>query len=158
MKHSNLTPEWLDEATAEEIAALPPATLDTLRTYLDDDMDRIKQRMSCLEGGITTRYGERARAAFAPKGGTGTVHVEDDDYDITVNADKKVEWDSDGLLKVLDAMDPALAKHYAKLEASIPEAKYKNVPPDIQKEFAPFRTVKPGKWKFSLKKREKEAA
>ena len=158
MNHHNLTPEWLDEATAEEIAALTPATLDTLRTYLDADVTALKTRLGKLEQGITARYGERARAAFAPKGWTGTIHLDDGEYDIEINAAKTVKWVQSQLVEILDALPEDIARHLAKVTVSIDERKYLAALPDIQAKLLPARTVSPGKWKFSFKKRAKQDA
>ena len=158
MNHHNLTPAWLDEATAEEIAALPPVTLDTLRTYLDADVTALKTRLGKLEQGITVRYGERARAAFAPKGGVGTIHLGDGEHDVTVEAGKTVKWDQNQLVEILDALPEDIARHLAKVTVAIDERKYLAALPDIQAKLLPARAVKPGSWKFSFKRKEREAA
>jgi len=157
MKH-NLTPAYLDEAIADQIAELSPAELDNLREQLAEDLGLLQRRSGRLETGVALRYGERARVALAPKGQVGTIHLDDGEYDVTVTAAKTVEWDEDKLTAILDAMASDIANHLVKVKVAIDERKFLAALPDIQAKLLPARTVKPGKWKITLKRRDAEAA
>lgn len=156
--NSNLTPAFLDDATADEIAALSPAELASLREMIGADLAVPLNRQAKLEQGITVRYGERAHAALAPKGMTGTVHLDDDGYDIEVTAPKKVHWDQDKIRDILNAMDESTAEHYAKVIISVEERKYQAAPPAIQATLRDARTVVPGKWKITFARKMAEVA
>lgn len=153
--NTNLTPTAIDELTVTDLAAFSAADLSLLQALVGQDARTAKARADKLSAALEARYRDSARAAYLGAGkDTGTIHLDDAGADVEVVIDKKVKWHQDKLASVLDAMSPELAKHYAKAEFCIPEAKFLNAPPDIRSALAVARTVETGRMKITIKMRE----
>jgi hypothetical protein len=158
MRANNLTPDFLDDATPDDVAALTPDGLEHLKNMLADDAGALNRRALKLHDGMLIRYGERVKSELAPKAGVGTAHIDDGEYNVTVTVPKTVEWDQANLMDALAEMSDADAEHYAKYSLSVEERKFNAAPPAIQAKFAAARTIKAGKPKFEFKPRKQGAA
>ena len=145
----------LDKDVAELATTLAPADLLGLQEVIAGADTALKRRKATFEALLTRLFADKARAEYTAQGtDTGTVHIPaSNTLDLTIEVDKTVVYDQEKLRATLDAMPAADAKHYAKVTLEIPEAKYKNAPPDTQAKFKEARTVKPGRMKFTLKER-----
>ena len=143
------TLDQLDHMPIGDIAKLP---VDHLAMLIDDVQSlkaRAKQLDDWLNGALSIRYKDALD-------GTGTRHVEDDGFDVSINIPKKPECDQAELRQALEQIrawgeDPA---EYVKTEHKVSEAAYKAWPSAIRKVFEPARTVKAEKPTFTLKQRE----
>lgn len=143
----------------EELNDSSPADLHAFQTKLIADKAELKTREDAFNAAMERRYGSAVQLAYQTKGeDTGTVNIAaSNTLGLKIERDKDVKWDQPKLFAVLNGMKPEDAKHYAKLTAEIPEAKFKNAPPDIQKALAEARTVKAGRNKFTFKPTEEAA-
>ena len=155
----NVQTSMLDRMDAAELAALPPGVLAELQWLVADEMVAAKRRDARLCEAIERRYGDLARAARVKAGkDTGVVHVADGNFDIAVNAPKKIAWDQAKLRAVLDEMTPEDARHYAKLAIAVEEKKYDAAPPAIQALLRDARTVSVGKITYAISPLKEAAA
>lgn len=151
----NLRTDMLDRVERGEIAELSPEVLNSLHWLVSDELVKARQREHKLHQAFELRYAAKASEALLADGrDTGTVHLPDGRFDVTVNRPKRVEWSQSELRKALDAMTPEDAKHYAKVEIKIDERKFAAAPPAVQALLSPARTVKVGKPTYSLAERE----
>lgn len=155
--HHNLTPAMLDEATAQEIAALTANELNLLRIELSEHAMLLKARSDVLQTAISLRYITKAKAQLrANQLDTGTTHIIEGDLDIAVNIPKSVSWDQPGLMAALDTMPIEDARHYADFSVKVSETTFKGAPPAIKHKLEKHRTVKPGKPKIEFKAAKKD--
>lgn len=152
----NLSTEMLDtEDVATLAASLDPETIDALFWKVNEELTVAKRREHRMTQLLETRYGAKAtEALLADDKDTGTVHLTDGAYDVTVTRPKRVKWDDKVLREKLEQLDPEDARHYAKVSVSIDERKFQAAPPAVQKILRGARTVETGKPKFSLAKKE----
>lgn len=152
----NFHPSALDEMDIASIAALQTPELADLIELLDKDTTLLKLRKDKLACALNRKYGDTAhRSRLAAGKDTGTVHLEDAGFDVAADVGKTVKWDQEKLIAALDSLPPETAKHYAKAEFKVDERKYAAAPPDIQKIFAPARSVTPGRETYTLKPKDK---
>ena len=155
MKTNRIKLEDLIKMQLPKVAALDTETL----AMLDEDLDEMAKSVKALSGILAVakdlKFGEaHAKARQKAAKDTGVVHVEDGDFDISVDVTKKVEWDSEKLVGIFDEMDEQTAKHYAKVTLAVAEAKYTSAPPDIRTKLDAARTVKAGTPKYTIKRTE----
>lgn len=147
----NVTTDMLDRLEAAEIADLPPGVLNDLHWKLAQDAVTLKQREAKLHGGFEHRYALRAAEVRLTQGkDTGVVHLDDGEYDVTISAPKRVEWNQDELRRCLDLMEPDEARHYAKVSLAVEERKFDAATPYIRQLLSSARTVKVGKTTYAL--------
>lgn len=151
----NLTTEMLESMDVEELAELSPETLDALFWKVNDELTTAKRRDHRLHQVFERRYGAKASEALLKDGrDTGTIHLADGRFDVTVTRPKRVKWDNSKLRSALDMLDPEEARHLAKVEVKIDERKFAAASPRIQALFSDARTVETGKATYSLSDRE----
>lgn len=151
----NLTTEMLDRMEVGEIAELHPATLDALQTLCAEELVAARRRDNALHKAFEQRYAAKASEALLAKGAdTGTVHLADGRFDVTVTRPKRVKWDGAKLRTALDTLDPEDARHLAKVEVKVDERKFAAASPRIQALLADARTVETGKATYALTDRE----
>ena len=65
---------------------------------------------------------------------------------------KKVSWDQKHLGEIAERVVASgeEVKSYIDIKLSVSESRYTNWPPTLQQQFAPARTVEPGKPTFTL--------
>ncbi len=151
----NLRTDMLDRMEVGDIADLPPDVLNDLHWLVGDELVKARSRENKLHQAFEARYSAKAGEALLADGrDTGTVHLADGAFDVTVTRPKKVEWSQSELRAALDALPPVDAAHYATLKISIDERKFAAAPPAVQAVFAKARTVKTGKATYALSRRE----
>lgn len=151
----NLSTEMLESGEVEELAKLDPETLDALFWKVNDELTTAKRRDHRLHQVFERRYAARASEALLRDGrDTGTTHLTDGDYQITVTRPKRVKWNDAKLRSALDTLEPEEARHLAKVTVSIDERKFAAASPRIQALFSDARTVETGKPTYSLARRE----
>jgi len=148
---NNFTIAALDSLTPAEMAELPVSALAELQAGLNDARKEIERRSGVLWAELDRRFHARITALLHADGkDTGTKHLAEDGYDVLGEISKKVAWDQQKLLAVIRAMPKKIGDHYAKVELSVAEAKYRAAPPDIRVKLETARTVKPGKPVYKL--------
>ncbi len=150
----NLNTTMLD-MEPDEIAALSPDVLNDLHWKIGEEIVQARRRENTLHLAFEARYaGKVSEALLADNRDTGTVHLADGRFDVTVTRPKRVKWNDAALRATLDAMDPDTAKHFAKVEVKIDERKFAAATPAIQALFATARTVETGKATYALSERK----
>ena len=151
----NLTTEILDGMEISELAELPPEALSDLHWQVGEELVRAKARENKLNQVLEARYAEGASKALLAEGrDTGTVHLTDGRYDVTVTRPKRVKWNDVALRRALDAMDPDTARHIASITIKVDERKFTAATPAIQALLADARTVETGKATYALSERK----
>lgn len=149
----NLKTDMLDMGV-EEIANLPPDVLNDLHWKIGEELVRARRRENTLHLAFEVRYAGKAGEALLADGrDTGTVHLTDGRFDVTVTRPKKITWDQKALVAALDTFDTDTARHYAKTAFSVEERKFVAAPPQIQQALAAARTVSVGKATYALSER-----
>ena len=133
-------------------------TLTDLIDELEDARDVLslaKQRVDKLEKEIDGRFAEKSKQLFLDNGkDTGTLHFDDDGFDVAVEIKKLVKWDQELLIKIFDSMPAETARHYCKLDIRVDERKYTAATPDVQTVLLPARTVIPSTPSYTFKKKD----
>lgn len=136
-----------------QLAALPPARLAEVDHQLDQLQAWTKQARARLDAALASRYGDQARAELRASGRDfGTTHLADGALRLKVEVSKKVTWDQAKLAEIARRITAAgeAAESYLEVKLAVPESRYTNWPPVLQEQFAPARTVEPGKPAFTL--------
>lgn len=145
----------IDSLTISELAGKDAGALAILLDELAAQSALLDARKTKVSAAIERRYGDAMRKAFADRQtDTGTIHLDEAEYDIAVTVSKAVDWDQEKLVKALDAMPPEEARHYAKAKFTVDERKFEAAPPHVKTMLSVARTIKPGKPKFVFKLRE----
>ena len=108
-----------------------------------------------MQTGLEMRYADEARAQLLAKGqDTGTVHLEDAGYDITVEIGKDVKWEAKGLTELVAKIEATGGdpREYIEIKYSVSEAKFKAWPQTLRAPFEALRTVTPKAPKFVLRR------
>lgn len=147
----NLSTALLDKMDPGDVAKLDPATLEALQTMCAEEIVTAKRRDNNLHKAFEQRYGAKASEALLRDGrDTGTVHLADGEFEVTVTRPKRVKWDDAKVRTALDSMSSQDARHYAKVEIKIDERKFAAAPPAVQALFVNARTVETGKASYCL--------
>jgi hypothetical protein len=99
------------------------------------------------------RYGEAARKARLANGRDfGVIRIRDHDEIIVCDQKRIVDWDQSQLAAIFNRMnaagdDPA---RYMDVSFKVPESKYSAWHTALREQFAPARTVRPGKASYRL--------
>jgi hypothetical protein len=149
--------EQLDLSVAQ-LDTLTTPQLKTIQDQLIAATELLKRRKETFETLLLRRFESSARAEYlAQEKDTGVVRLAapgSNLLELKVDCDNTVVWDQAKTLGWLNKQTPENAKHFGKLKVEIPEAKYSNATPAIQAELKAFRTVKPGKLKFTIVDKE----
>lgn len=143
----------LPELSVERIAALPHEHLQSLDVALAELASWVKAARERMNAALEARYGEAAhKARLAAGKDFGVVHLEDGPLRVTHELRKVVSWDQPRLKEIARRIAEAgdRVEDYLDVELSVPESRYTNWPPALREQFAPARTVKPGKPSFRL--------
>jgi hypothetical protein len=133
----------LIDADAREVAALPVSVHAALTNEYAELQARVKRIGAVLDKGLELAYGGQN----AP----GTSHREVDGFDVKVSSPKRVEWDKDQLYELADQSDYG---EYVDWTPSVSETRYKGAPQRVVDALEPARTVKMGKAKIEITKKE----
>ena len=159
MKDMILSPQQLLSRSIAELATLSPDKKLELAKQIEDASDFIKKVKAKFDAAIELAYSEQLKAARAEVGKDfGTVHVCDGILRVTCDIPKRASWDQvrlgDIARRIADAGDRV--EDYIDIEFSIPESRFKALPPAWREQFEPARTAKPGKPSFRLSLRHED--
>ncbi|MSU91860.1 hypothetical protein GE300_19995 [Rhodobacteraceae bacterium 2CG4] len=147
------TPDDLPSLSPAEIAALPVELLAILQCEIDARLKRDKAAKARFDSGLAVRYADRAAEARQTAGkDTGTVRFDDGDFTVVADLPKRVDWDQERLVEMVERIraardDPA---QYVDVSIKVPERKYAAWPDAIRAGFEPARTVRPGTLKIEI--------
>lgn len=150
---NQITLEALARLPIAELVALPAAELARLQQDADEALRKARLTVSWLDGALTQKYAERARAARADaEKDFGVARFTDGDVTVVADLPKKVEWDQRDLADLVERIkaegeDP---RDYVEVSLKVSERKYGSWPDHLRKAFEPCRTVHPGKETFQL--------
>ena len=150
---NHITLDALVRLPMSEIVALPAAELARLQKEAEDALRKAKLTVVWLDGALTQKYAERARAARADSGKNfGVARFTDGDVTVVADLPKKVEWDQRELAELVERIkssgdDP---RDYVEVSFRVSERKYSAWPTPIRNAFERARTVRTGKETFEL--------
>lgn len=150
---NHITLDALVRLPLSEIVALPATELARLQKEADEALRKAKLTIAWLDGALSQKYAERAKAARANAGKDfGAVRLTDGDITIVAELDKKVVWDESQLSALMEriAADGEDPHGYVEVSLRVSERKYAAWPPYIRKAFEPARTVSAGRETFEL--------
>lgn len=145
----------IESITAERLATVPVSAIDELIGLFDDIAGRIKTAQSEVAKALTARYADHAKAQLLAEGkDTGTTHIEDAGFDITVEIGKDVKWEPKGLTELVAKIEATGGdpREYVEVKYSVSEAKFKAWPQTLRAPFEALRTVTPKAPKFVLRR------
>ena len=153
MNDLTIFPDRLTAMTEADLAALPVEQLYEVHLNLAQLVDWVKKAQAKTHGALQRRYVEREREARAEVGKDfGVVHFQDQSIRVTVDTPKRVSWDQKQLAaiakRIADSGDRV--EDYLDVEFSVSESRFTNWPTALREQFAPARTVKPGKRAYEL--------
>ena len=143
------------DLSAQVIRDLPLENVAALQRFISDAKSELGTLSNMLQTGLEMRYGEQAKTQLLAQGkDTGTTHIEDAGFDITVEIGKDVKWEPKGLTELVAKIeanggDP---REYVEIKYSVSEAKFKAWPQTLRAPFEALRTVTPKAPKFVLRR------
>ena len=143
------------DLSAKVIRDLPLENVSALQRFILDAKSELATLAAMLQTGLEMRYAEQAKAQLIAKGQeTGTVHLEDAGYDITVEIGKDVKWEPKGLTELVAKIEATGGdpREYVEIKYSVSEAKFKAWPQTLRAPFEALRTVTPKAPKFLLRR------
>ena len=156
---NKLTLDQIHDLSVQASLELPLEQLDGLQSQIAELDTKLKRGKAWLANALDLRFKERAaELRKAADKDFGTVHVEDDGYDIPCELGKKVEWSQSALAGVVLKLQEAGEKprEYIKTEYKVSETAYNAWPEHIRKLIEGARTVKPETAKYKLVRKEAE--
>jgi hypothetical protein len=143
----------LPKAAPAVLQALPAEVLCHLQEQASHHAAEAARYVAILHSELTERYAKGLNKL-------GTSHVDDGDITVTIDVPKTVSWDQPKLSELIDTIkgwgeEPA---EYIDTKLSVSETKFKAWPSSVRDLFEPARTVKAGKPKILLARRDREAA
>ena len=159
MNDLTLFPADIAELSVRQLAALRPEQKLEVDQNLDKAIARLKKARVKFDQALDQCYGEQARAALRESGRDfGTTHLEDGPVHVKFEQPKRVSWDEQALSAIAAriAASGEKVEDYLDLKLSVPESRYTNWPPALQRQFEAARTVKPGKASIALSHSEED--
>ena len=150
---NHITLDALSRLPVGDIVALPASELARLQKDADEALREAKLTVAWLDGALTQKYAERAKAARADADKDfGVARFVDGDVTVVADLPKKVEWDQRDLADLVehikaDGKDP---RDYVEVSLKVAERNYTSWPKHIRSLFEPSRTVRAGKETFQL--------
>lgn len=150
---NHITLEALARLPIAEIIGLPATELARLQHEADEALLEAKLTVAWLDGALTQKYAERAKAARADADKDfGVARFVDGSVTIVADLPRKVEWDQRDLAGLVerikaDGEDP---RDYVEVSLKVAERSYTSWPTHIRSMFEPSRTVRAGKETFEL--------
>ena len=115
------------------------------RNRIKDQIEVLKKELSVIDNTLIDMFENDAKTKLADKGQDfGDATIDSGDFKVKVSLKKKVTWNQEGLMEILDEMSVEEAKHFAKVSITVPEAKFNNATPEIKAKLSQHRTVEPG--------------
>jgi len=153
MSDLTIYPADIAEMSVGQLAALPAEQKAEISRNLDQAMDWLKRARAKFDSALESAYGERIKdERNAVSKDFGTVHIHDGALHVSADSPKRVSWDQAQLGEIARriAASGERVEDYIDVEFSIPESRFNALPPAWRDQFAPARTVKPGKQSFKL--------
>ena len=143
------------DLSAQVIRDLPLENVAALLRFISEAKSELATLTSLTQAGLELRYGEQAKAQLLAQGkDTGTTHIQDAGFDITVEIGKDVKWDVAGVADLVARIEAAGGdpREYVEIKYSVSEAKFKAWPQTLRAPFEALRTVTPKAPKFVLRR------
>ncbi len=143
------------DLSAPVIRDLPLENVAALQRFISDAKSELGTLSNMLQIGLEMRYADAAKAQLFAKGqDTGTTHILDGDFDITVEVGKDVKWEPKGLADLVAKIEATGGdpREYVEVKYSVSEAKFKAWPQTLRAPFEALRTVTPKAPKFVLRR------
>lgn len=143
------------DLSAQVIRDLPLSNVAALQRFISDAKSELATLTNMVQAGMEMRFQEQAKAQLLTQGkDTGTTHVIDSDYDISVEIGKDVKWDTKGLTDLVTKIEASGGdpREYIEIKYSVSEAKFKAWPQSLRAPFEALRTVTPKAPKFVLRR------
>lgn len=153
MSDLSLYPAELAEMSVNQLANLTPERLQEASFNLDELIAWTKKAKTKLDTALEQRFGEQARQSLLESGRDfGTTHFDAGPLRVTFDLPKRVSWDQKKLADIAERVVAAgeRVQDYMDVELSVSESAFNNWPPALKDQFAPARTVKPGKPAYRL--------
>lgn len=157
MNDITIFPADLAALSVSQLAALPAEQKAEIDRNLDEAMDWLKQTRAKFNVALEACYGEQARARLLAEGcDTGTTHLRDEFFDITVEIGKDIKYDAQGLADLFLQIqatgdDP---REYIDVKYAVSERKFQAWPRSLREPFERLRTVTPKAPKITLRRLE----
>lgn len=143
------------DLSAQVIRDLPLENVAALQRFISDAKSELATLAAMVQTGLELRYGEQVKAQLLAQGkDTGTTHIFDGDFDITVEIGKDVKWEPKGLTELVAKIEATGGdpREYVEVKYSVSEAKFKAWPQTLRAPFEALRTVTPKAPKFVLRR------
>lgn len=143
------------DLSAQVIRDLPLANVSALQRFIAEAKSELATLAAMVQTGLEMRYADEARTQLLATGrDTGTVHLEDAGYDITVEIGKDVKYEPKGLAELAAKIEATGGdpREYVEIKYSVSEAKFKAWPQTLRAPFEALRTVTPKAPKFVLRR------
>lgn len=153
MNDLGIFPADLPDLSVSQLAGLPHQRLQELDISLNELQTWVRRAREKLNAALEQRYGEQGRAALAGSGRDfGVAHLTDGPLRVTYELPKRVSWDQQRLAEMAEriAASGDRVQDYLDIDLSVSETRFNNWPATLKEQFAPARTVKPGKPGFRL--------
>ena len=143
------------DLSAQVIRDLRLENVAALQRFIAEAKSELATLAAMVQTGLEMRYADAARAQLLAKGqDTGTTHLQDAGYDVTVEIGKDVKYEAKGLTELVAKIqatggDP---REYVEVKYSVSEAKFKAWPQTLRAPFEALRTVTPKAPKFVLRR------
>lgn len=141
-----------------ELSRLPIEDLAALDAEAARQLAHAKALRGAVDAALELKYAATARRQLFIRSQTsGTVHVDDGDFDVTVTFPKKVDWEPGAFRKALEKLQRKFADwhRFIVVEHALPEVNWSAMPEDLQKLFADARKEGVGKLRFRLTRKAK---
>ena len=143
------------DLSALVIRDLPLDNVADLQRFIADAKSELATLTNRVQTGMELRYGEQAKAQLLADGkDTGTTHIQDADFDITVEIGKEAKYDPKGLAELVAKIEATGSdpREYVEIKYSVSEAKFKAWPQSLRAPFEALRTVTPKAATFVLRR------
>lgn len=143
------------DLSAQVIRDLPLENVAALQRFIADAKSELATLSNMVQTGLELRYGEQAKAQLLAQGkDTGTTHLQDDGFDITVEIGKDVKYEPKGLAELVAKIEATGGdpREYVEIKYGVSESKFKSWPQTLRAPFEALRTVTPKAPKFVLRR------
>ena len=143
------------ELSAQVIRDLPLENVAELQRFIAQAKSDLATLATMVQAGLELRYADQAKAQLLAKGqDTGTTHLQDAGYDVTVEIGKDVRYEAKGLAELVAKIEATGGdpREYVEIKYSVSEAKFKAWPQTLRAPFEALRTVTPKAPKFILRR------
>jgi len=140
--------------SAQVIRDLPLESVAALQRFEAQAKSELAALTGMIHAGLELRYAEQAKSQLLADGkDTGTTHLIDGEFDITVEVGKDVKYEPKGLAELVAKIEASGGdpREYVEIKYSVSEAKFKAWPQTLREPFERLRTVTPKAPKFTLR-------